>query len=97
MISVTFTEFRKDASALFSAVENGGTTDISDHDQYSSSNPAYFDITTSGDDRGTENDLPDTGMGIYINLIIGMSLVIFGVILSRFKITSLHSIVYDKD
>lgn len=31
MKSVTFTEFRKDASALFSAVENGETIQITRH------------------------------------------------------------------
>jgi len=31
MISVTFTEFRKDASALFSAVENGETIQVLRH------------------------------------------------------------------
>lgn len=31
MKSVTFTEFRKDASALFSAVENGETIQVTRH------------------------------------------------------------------
>ena len=96
-----YSDDRNNFDNMTSAIEDGGATDISDHDFYNVNSPVVFTLTGSSSttqEDSENNQLPDTGVNKYIFRIgVGVLLIKLSTILKYSKLEKLHNAIYTKD